>query len=183
MQHDLAPVGGQRGALGGDGRAPLCTLVAREREVASGADPHRQGAGTALGEPLLDDMPEGRRLSCRLDVAPTCGDPALLEVAVAELLENATHHGVAAGAIDVHSWTERDVAYLTVGNDGPRVDAADLERLFEPFVRGGHDGDGRGMGLGLAIVHAIVRAHGGSVAASARPRGGLDITVRLPRAP
>ena len=131
---------------------------------------------------LLDDIPVGRLLSCRLDVAPTRGDPALLEAAVAQLLENATRYGVAAGAIELRSWTERDAACLTVGNDGPPLDPGDLERLFEPFVRGPRDGDGRGIGLGLAIVHGIVRAHGGSVEAGARPRGGLDVTVRLPRA-
>ena len=129
---------------------------------------------------LLDDMPVGRSLSCRLAAAPTCGDPPLLEAAVAQLLENATRHGVAAGAIELRSWTERDRACLTVGNDGPPVDPRDLERLFEPFVRGREDRDG--LGLGLAIVDGIVRAHGGTVEATARPRGGLDVTVRLPRA-
>jgi signal transduction histidine kinase len=133
-------------------------------------------------ESLLDDVPAERRVSRRLADAPTRGDPALLEAAVAQLLENAIRHGVAAGAIELRSWTEADHVCLTVGNDGSPVAPADLERLFEPFVRGRHDGDGRGTGLGLAIVHGIVRAHGGTVEATARPRGGLDVTVRLPRA-
>jgi len=129
---------------------------------------------------LLDDLPPERRLRCRLAEAPTEGDPTLLEAAIAQLLENAARYNVAAGAIELRSWTEDGRACLTVGNDGPPVDARDVERLFEPFARGRHDGDGRGTGLGLAIVAGIMRAHGGTVEASARPRGGLDVTLRLP---
>jgi len=129
---------------------------------------------------LLDDLPPGRRLRRRLAAAPTDGDPALLEAAVAQLIENAARYNVTAGAIELRSWTERGHACLTVGNDGPPVDARDVARLFEPFIRGRHDGDRRGMGLGLAIVAGIARAHGGTVEASARPRGGLDVTLRLP---
>ena len=119
-------------------------------------------------------------MRCQLAEALTEGDPALLEAAVANLLENAARYNVTAGAIELRSWTERGQACLTVGNDGPPVDTSDVERLFEPFVRGTHDGDGRGTGLGLAIAHGIVRAHGGTVQATARPRGGLDVTIRLP---
>lgn len=129
---------------------------------------------------LLDDLPAERQVRCQLAEALTEGDPALLEAAVANLLENAARYNVTAGAVELRSWTERGQACLTVGNDGPPVDTSDVERLFEPFVRGTHDGDGRGTGLGLAIAHGIVRAHGGTVQATARPRGGLDVTIRLP---
>jgi signal transduction histidine kinase len=126
---------------------------------------------------VLDDLPAGRLAHCRHDEALTAGDPALLEAAIANLIETAVRYNVTAGAIEVTTWTEQARACLTVGNDGPPVAAGDVERLFEPFVRGPHDG---GTGLGLAIVEGIVRAHGGSVDATARPRGGLDVTLRMP---
>jgi signal transduction histidine kinase len=129
---------------------------------------------------LVDDLPAERRVDSRLAEAATRGDPALLEAAVANLLENAVRYSATAGAIELRSWTEHGHACLAVGNDGPPVEAADVERLFEPFVRGGHDTNGTGTGLGLAIVAGIVRAHGGTVDAVARPRGGLDVTLRLP---
>jgi signal transduction histidine kinase len=128
---------------------------------------------------LLDDLPAERQVRCRLSAAVTEGDPALLEAAVANLLENAVLYNVTAGAVELCSWTDHGQACLTVGNDGPSVDVRDVERLFEPFVRG-RQGDVPGTGIGLAIVHGIVRAHGGTVEATARPRGGIDVTLRLP---
>jgi signal transduction histidine kinase len=58
--------------------------------------------------------------------------------------------------------------------------ARDIERLFERFARGQHDGDEHGTGLGLAVVGGIVHAHGGTVRAAPWRRGGLDLTIRLP---
>jgi signal transduction histidine kinase len=150
-------------------------LLARTR--ARPASPHAVDLAETA-QSLLDDVPAEREVRCRLRGALTDGDPALLEAAVANLLENAVRYNVTAGAIELSSWTEHGQACLTVGNDGPPVDARDVERLFVPFVRGGHDESGTG--IGLAIVHAIVRAHGGTVEAAARPRGGLDVTIRLP---
>ena len=131
---------------------------------------------------LLDDLPAERQVRCQLSEALTEGDAALLEAAIANLLENADRYNVTAGTIELRSWTERGQACLTVGNDGPAVYTRDVEHLFRPFVRGRSNGDERGAGLGLAIVHGIVRAHGGTAEAAARPRGGLDVTIRLPRA-
>jgi signal transduction histidine kinase len=151
-------------------------LLARAR--VGPAVPHRVDLAE-IAQSLLDDLPGGYDVQCRLGEAPTRGDPALLEAAVANLLENAARHNVESGAIELASWTERGRACLTVGNDGPTIDASDVEHLLEPFVRGRHDGPGTG--LGLAIVHTIVRSHRGTVEAAARPGGGLRVTVRLPR--
>ena len=56
-----------------------------------------------------------------------------------------------------------------------------MDGLLEPFERGGRAYDGRGAGLGLSIVKAIAEAHGGRVALMARPGGGLDVEIALPR--
>ena len=73
-------------------------------------------------------------------------------------------------------------AFLTVTNTGPRVDPADLPRLFEPFQRA--DGsDGRhpgGLGLGLSIVRAVASAHHAGIEAMAEPGGGLAVTLTFP---
>ena len=57
-----------------------------------------------------------------------------------------------------------------------------LDKLFRPFYRI-DDARGRqtgGVGLGLAITERAVRLHGGTVKASNRPKGGLQIEIRLP---
>jgi two-component system, OmpR family, sensor histidine kinase BaeS len=64
------------------------------------------------------------------------------------------------------------------------VPQADLPRLSERLFRvdGSRSRDNGGSGLGLAIAHAIVAAHGGSLAASASPLGGLRIKLGFPAA-
>lgn len=52
---------------------------------------------------------------------------------------------------------------LSVTNAGATIPPHDLERLFQPFARGGDAIEG-GLGLGLYIASEIVRAHGGTLA-------------------
>jgi two-component system OmpR family sensor kinase len=73
---------------------------------------------------------------------------------------------------------------LTVLDDGPGIPEQDRERVFERLVRleASRSREGGGAGLGLAIVRAIVEAHGGSVRAGAGPDGaGARIDIVLPR--
>jgi signal transduction histidine kinase len=74
---------------------------------------------------------------------------------------------------------------FAVDDDGPGIAPADRDRAFDRFVRldDARSRDGGGAGLGLAIVRAVVEAHGGLVAASDGPLGGARIEVRIPAAP
>ena len=153
-------------------------LLARAR--ARTAVAHRVDLAEAA-EALLDELPAEREVRCGLAEAPTRGDPALLEAAIGNVLANAARHNVTFGTIELRSWTEADWACLSIANDGPAVAEDEVERLFAPFVRG-RDAEAPGTGLGLTIVRAVVEAHGGTVEARGRARGGLEVTVRLPRA-
>jgi two-component system sensor kinase FixL len=53
------------------------------------------------------------------------------------------------------------------------------QRLFEPFVTT----KAGGMGIGLSISRAIIRDHGGEIAALPRPRGGAIFRIHLPALP
>jgi signal transduction histidine kinase len=58
-----------------------------------------------------------------------------------------------------------------------------LTAAFARYTRGDDARGTRGAGLGLAIVHAVVTAHRGTVTAhNDGPLGGAVVTVRLPRA-
>lgn len=118
-----------------------------------------------------------------LSRAPLTGDPTLVELLVANLLENAVHHNVAGGKVHVLVAAEPDGGILTVSNTGPLVPDSAIPRLFEPF-RATHADRSRqradGHGLGLAIVRAAADAHGASIVAKPRPGGGLEITVKFP---
>ena len=66
---------------------------------------------------------------------------------------------------------------VAVSDDGCGIPAAELPRIWEPYVtrRAG------GTGLGLAIVKQTVLAHRGQVEATSRVGEGTTITLRLPR--
>ena len=105
--------------------------------------------------------------------------PVAMRRAFRNLLENAGVHGVRATAR-----IARDGGYLRVviEDEGPGIPEANLERVFEPFVRleesrSRHTG---GAGLGLAIARTIVRGHGGNISLQNRAEGGLRATVMLP---
>ncbi len=107
------------------------------------------------------------------------GDPVQLRRVVANLLDNAERH--AASTVRCAVWTTGHMVELTVADDGPGVPAGDRRRVFDRFVRldeARNQGAG-GAGLGLAIVRAVVTAHGGTVeVVDASP--GAAFVVHLP---
>ena len=80
-------------------------------------------------------------------------------------------------------WDDEDVR-VVVEDEGPRIPEADLERVFEPFVRfaASRSCDTGGSGLGLVIARSIVRGHGGEIDLNNCAEGGLRATVALPGA-
>jgi signal transduction histidine kinase len=110
------------------------------------------------------------------------GDRGLLERLAGNLVENAVRHNVDGGWLRVDTGTVEGRARLEVSSSGPVVEPSEVAGLFEPFRRLGVARTAqRGAGLGLAIVRAVAELHGGTARASARPDGGLVVTVDLPR--
>ena len=107
--------------------------------------------------------------------------PAALRRALRNLLENAAVHGERA---TVRIGRHDEEIRVVIEDEGPGIAEADLERVFEPFVRleASRSRDTGGSGLGLAIARGIVRGHGGDIALGNRAEGGLRATVALPGA-
>jgi signal transduction histidine kinase len=143
----------------------------------------------ALVGPALEAVraeADQRRLRVRLHCmpAPLCGDAALLERVVGNLVENAVRHNLERGWLEVATETTPNRgARLRVSSSGAPVSASAVEELFQPFRRGERRMSGDGSGLGLSIVRAVVAAHRGTVVAEPVPGGGLTVTVRLPARP
>ncbi|QMW65320.1 HAMP domain-containing histidine kinase [Mumia sp. ZJ1417] len=120
------------------------------------------------------------------DVATTVGSPALLLQMTTNLVHNAiVHNSPDQGSVRVTTSVQSSGVLLTVENTGAKLSPHLVATLAEPFRRGSdrvHD-DHSGVGLGLAIVEHIGRAHDGTLSLTARPAGGLCVTVRLPAAP
>ena len=69
---------------------------------------------------------------------------------------------------------------LTVEDTGVGVRPEDLDRIFEPFFT--TKAQGQGTGMGLAMVHGIVRRHGGMILASGSPGSGAKFDIYFPTA-
>jgi hypothetical protein len=119
-----------------------------------------------------------------LDEAEVAGSPTLLSRLVVNLADNAIRYNEAGGWVQVTTTSAGPSALLLIENSGPILDPTEVGPLERPFRRGGAErtcSDG-GVGLGLSIVAAIAAAHHGTVELEARPRGGLRVAVKLPRA-
>ncbi|WP_206664793.1 ATP-binding protein [Dankookia rubra] len=106
-------------------------------------------------------------------------DAVALRRAVTNLTANACRYGARARA-RVHR--EGGWAVVEVEDDGPGLPAGELDRVFEPFYRAERSRSRvtGGTGLGLAVVRAIVLAHGGEVALENRREGGMRARLALP---
>ncbi|HKS99367.1 MAG TPA: HAMP domain-containing sensor histidine kinase [Rugosimonospora sp.] len=134
-------------------------------------------------------LAEQRRIT--LDVtgaaARTCGSAELLARMTTNLVQNAIVHNLpAGGTVTVHTEARGGTSVLRVENTGRPLPPELVPTLTEPFQRGTErvrTDEHAGVGLGLAIVHSIVRAHGGTLDLVPGPTGGLLVTVRLPGTP
>jgi signal transduction histidine kinase len=102
---------------------------------------------------------------------------------LANLVSNALRYTPAGGTVQVTAVRQKDGVVVTVQDDGPGFDEADLTRVFEQFYRGEEArsrASGSGAGLGLAIARGIVLAHDGRIWAENAPDGGAIVGFFLP---
>jgi signal transduction histidine kinase len=163
----------------------LLTLATSEAGITN-RQPADLSEAAAAG--LRTATPEAERqwlhLQASLNPAPVLGDPNLIQRLAANLLDNAVRHNTPGGAIHLTTGQQNGHAVISVSNTGPVIPPAEITRLFRPFERLAtpRAGNGDGHGLGLSIVAAIAGAHDATIAATARPDGGLHVRVSFPRA-
>ncbi|WP_434633731.1 sensor histidine kinase [Chromobacterium sp. CV08] len=106
-------------------------------------------------------------------------DRKVLQGALINLLENALQFTPAGGRIGLAVVEQADGVVFRVDDSGPGVDAAAMDRIFEPFftLRPG------GTGLGLAIVKKVAEELGGDVRCYNKVTGGACFELRLPACP
>jgi two-component system, OmpR family, sensor kinase len=112
------------------------------------------------------------------------GDAARLRQVVDNLLANVRAHTPPGTATVLRVGAREGSGVIEVADNGPGLPGDSDGRVFERFYRAdpSRSRQNGGAGLGLAIVAAIVAAHGGTVAATATPGGGATFTVWLPTA-
>jgi signal transduction histidine kinase len=107
-------------------------------------------------------------------------DPDRLAVAIDALVENAVKFSSRGQVIELSAHQDGGVVVISVTDSGRGIAPEDLERVFERFARGRVARGRDGFGLGLAIVRAIVQAHGGSVRARSSVGEGTTFELLLP---
>jgi two-component system OmpR family sensor kinase len=124
-----------------------------------------------------------RAIRANLDQLSVTGDAGRLRQVVDNLLANVRAHAGAGASVDLTLRAEDGFARLEVADDGPGMDAQQLEHVFERFYRAdsSRTRSSGGAGLGLSIVAAVAEAHGGRVSAHSSPGHGATFTIDLPR--
>ncbi len=130
------------------------------------------------------------------ELPPVAGDAAQLGQVFLNMLVNARdacERGADEGRIrilistldagapalaDLPALAQRQVAVVTVSDNGCGMDDEVRQRVFEPFFTTKEPG--RGTGLGLATAYAIVDEHHGVIRCASQPGGGATFTVYLP---
>ena len=145
--------------------------VANAQEVAEAIVAACGDEASARGVELALDEPTER---VRVGV-----DQDLAERILHPVVENACRYGRSAVRVSVAR--EGSTVLFSVDDDGPGVEAAEQETIFEPAVRGSAGrSTASGAGLGLALARRLARAASGDVVA--RPGGRGRFVVRLPAA-
>jgi two-component system OmpR family sensor kinase len=117
--------------------------------------------------------------------ATVIGDADRLYQVVANLLANTRRHTAAGTRVHVNVERDGPNVLVRVADEGPGLDPATAERVFERFYRAdpARARATGGTGLGLAIGAAIMQAHDGSIAVNSNPGEGATFTIAIPAAP
>jgi PAS domain S-box-containing protein len=109
-------------------------------------------------------------------------DPLRMQQIAVNLLTNALRYSPQDSDVIVELGARGGDTVLSIHNDGPPIDPAVQEHIFEPFRRGeGRANAWGGVGLGLYIVKQIVLAHCGAVRVESTREAGTTFTLTLPR--
>ena len=161
----------------------------------------RASAGAAAGRPrveleplLLEAFDAGLSLARASGVTvrlgpvtsggTVMGDASALRRAVLNLVDNAVKYTPAGGGVTLSLARDGGFVVIAVEDTGMGIEAADQDRIFQPFVRldEARSRETGGSGLGLAIARSIVAAHRGSLTVTSAPKAGSRFVIRLPAA-
>ena len=108
------------------------------------------------------------------------GDARSIIQILVNLVGNAVRHSPRGATVTLSFDSVEGVARAHVSDQGPGIDPADQQRIFERFerVKGGEGGTG----LGLAIARRLAHSMGGDILLDSAPGQGSRFTLSLPAA-
>jgi two-component system, OmpR family, sensor histidine kinase KdpD len=158
-------------------------LLDLSRLEAGMAEP--EPSSTSIDELLrsaTDDVsqrPEDFVISVDDEIPLVDTDPAQLERALANLLENARRYS-GGYPVKVRAAAVGRRLIIRIVDRGPGIPHAEIDRIFEPFYRGLRDSEHAGSGLGLSIARGFIEANGGLLRAESLPGQGTAFVIELP---
>ena len=138
-------------------------------------------AAMELSGTKVQDKQATIHLFCEDDVQARM-NPALLEQAILNLIENAIKYTPPNGIININVDKDERELCIAIKDNGCGIEKKHLSRIFERFyvVDKGRSRKLGGTGLGLAIVKHIAQVHGGYVTVKSIPGQGSTFTIHLP---
>lgn len=136
-------------------------------------------------QPAMDERQQ--RLIAHVPAVPVwvAGDAVRLTQVFSNLLDNASKYTQDGGEIQLIAEACEHTVVIKVIDNGIGISATALPHIFDLFVQDAatqafarHN---QGLGIGLAVVRDLVKAHGGTVAASSPGQLGSELLVTLPR--
>ncbi|MCC6457729.1 MAG: PAS domain-containing protein [Caldilineaceae bacterium] len=108
--------------------------------------------------------------------------PAPLETVLRNLVNNAIkHHDKPAGTVRIWATEVNDMIEFAVADDGPGIDPAFHDRIFQMFQTLRPRDQVEGSGIGLAVVEKIVVSVGGKIQLESTPGNGATFRFTWPR--
>jgi signal transduction histidine kinase len=160
-------MGGERGGASGAFEAEPVDISALAAEA------------VVMVEPAAEERDVHFELNVHEALYAAAEERAVIQILV-NLMGNAIRYSDPGSEVHVlFSKTQGTVA-VSVRDEGPGINPADQERIFERFERA--DSAGAGTGLGLAISRRLARAMGGDIGIDSKPGFGSTFTLILPAA-
>ncbi len=131
---------------------------------------------------LLAHRLEQQRVSVAWHLSGTAPMLRIDQVQFAQVVSNLVLNAAAAmpkgGTITIGSTHTANAVTITVADTGTGIDAENIKKIFQPFFTTKPTGEGTG--LGLAVVHGIIKGHGGNVSVASTVGEGTTFTLSFP---
>jgi signal transduction histidine kinase len=130
---------------------------------------------------MLESSAEEREVkidAASIDALPASGQERGVIQILVNLIGNAVRHSPTGGTVHLAFARTIGTASVTISDEGPGIEHADQQRIFERFERANFDQSGTG--LGLAISRRLARSMGGDVTLESAPGAGARFTLTLP---
>jgi two-component system sensor histidine kinase KdpD len=122
---------------------------------------------------------EAFQLSIDRELPPLQADPAQLERAFVNVLENAVRY-CGGSPVSVRARVVGERVRVRIVDNGPGIAPAEQERVFLPFYRSAGGTGHHGSGLGLAIAKGFIEVNGGRIGVESQPGQGTSVVIEFP---